>query len=168
MRLPPLRPDAPLDRQRRIRHRLGKGDDVRFKPAGKCSCIGCRCGKPRDAVANAIAQVCHIDGNNLSIANLEHATHDHVGDRGGIGAGHQLIDRVGIGNEIDMAKVEQRQIGAGALLDSAAGLESRGPVNIRAPNEASRIACNMLSESEELAPSVASPTLMPRSSIGLT
>ena len=108
---------------------MSEGDDVRFKPVGE-SARGARRGrKPRNAVADPLAQVCGVNRNNFPVAHLEDAADHHVGDRGRVGAGHELIDEVGIGNEIDMAKIDQHQVGAGTLLDPAASLKSK---NLRA------------------------------------
>ena len=85
--------------------------------------------KLRNAFADALAEICGINRNNFLVAHLEDASNHYVGDGGRVGAGHELIDEVGIGNEIDMAKIDKHQVSVSILFQPAASHKSK---NIRA------------------------------------
>ena len=94
---------------------MSESDDVRFELFGD-NARGARRGrKPRNAFADPFPEICGVNRNNFPVAHLEDAGNHHVGDGGRVGAGHELIDEVGIGNEIDMAKIEEHQVSARIL-----------------------------------------------------
>jgi hypothetical protein len=121
--------DVPIERKLFGRHGLSEGDDVRFESFGESTRGARGRRKPRNAFADPLAEVCGVNRNNFPVAHLESAGNHHVRDGGRVGAGDELVDEVGIGNEIDMAEVNKHEVGAGILFEPAASLKSK---NIRA------------------------------------
>ena len=98
---------------------------MRFEPFGEGARGTRRRRKPRDAFADPLPEICGVNRNDLPVTHLEDAADHDVGDGSGVGAGHELIDDVGIGYEIDMAEVDKHQVSTGILVQPATPLKPK-------------------------------------------